>query len=480
MVYEKPYEELQVASQYDFITELSPGVWKICRKVDRVEYLAHDITGELTTNPNKPAEGSPTDFQQLLTSEKTNIIEPLKTILNNGNIVSFVDLFSVQRPDAKNQPSQRHYVVWEFCDAGNLGNLLISGQKRFAKLPKLIDEGGWDEQDQDEFDAWVWDGELPKDDPRTKARSKTENLFLPESLCWHVLVSVMRALAWLHEGTTLAQSKESGRVTYTPNVDWEPILHRNIVPENIFFMHPRRNEWYGSCKLGNYCNAFISGHHNGYQAKPKQTRARSEALAPSRDQEFQPLAELIELDDKFSHTYPQQPTQPYTRVSELRAVGEILQAMMVPPTYQGNQVARMRQKPAYENLEDVNYSHTLKNIVLWLMEFNPDEKTEDGKYMWDERARNYLTSLACTTVQRRYETWLTSNHPEANKFVPLEAALMKQKYEDDVELAKNIEHLGDINEVLTKQDNLSQVFYGKPEKEEEVDISAIASTGGVA
>ncbi|KAI1211340.1 uncharacterized protein F4807DRAFT_35530 [Annulohypoxylon truncatum] len=481
MVYRGPYEELRDANKYDFITELTPGVWKICRKVDRMEYLAHDITDKLTSNPSNTAEGDPTDLQQLLTSERTNIIEPLKAILNHGHIVSLIDIFSVQTSDARSELNDRHYAVWEFCDAGNLGNLLVSGQRRFPKASGPIMEGLSDEED--EGGPIVYDddqGDTIRKNFLEKIKSRTKDTFLPESLCWHVLVSVIRALAWLHEGSEPVPPGEDGRITFAPDVDWEPILHRNIVPENIFFMHPKRSEWYGSCKLGNYCNAFISGHHNGYQEKPEQTRVRSEALAPSRDQGFQPLKELIKLDEEFSHTYPQQPNQPYTRVSELRAVGEILQAMMVSPGYEGNHVAAMRENTVYNNLKDVDYSHTLKNIVVWLMEFNPDQKLENGEYRWNERGRNYMTTLACTNVQRQYEAWFNSSHPEARKMIPIEVELGKQKYEDDIDMAKNIEYLREINRVLEKQDNLVEVFYGKPEKEKEVDISATASTGGVA
>ncbi|KAI0887954.1 uncharacterized protein GGS22DRAFT_197873 [Annulohypoxylon maeteangense] len=477
MVYERPYDELRDASKYDFISELSPGVWKICRKADRIEYLAHDITSGLTSNPSNPAEGGPNELQLLLTSEKTNIIEPLKVILNHGHMVSFVDLFSVQRSDAKGQPGHRQYAVWEFCDAGNLGNLFVLGQRRFPKMPQPIDEGDWDDLDHDEVLPFELDGVLAKDDLKRKTRSTAENMFLPESFCWHVLVSVMRALSWLHEGARTVPPNKEGKWDFVPDANWEPILHRNIVPENIYFMHPRRNEWYGSCKLGDYSNAFISGHQNGYQDKPEQIRDRSEALAPPRTEHFQHLDELIAQDEKIGHHYPQLPTQPYTRVSEVRAVGEIVQAMMVPPTIlQGYHVAEIRTKTVMNNLEDMNYSPILKNLLIWIMSFNPDEK-ENGEYKWNERHRNYSTSIMCTRVHLRYEEWLNSNHPEARRFITFDNELVQQKYEDDVQLAQNIEHQREIDRVLAKQDNMFEVFYGKPEEEEEVDISITASSG---
>ncbi|KAI1444449.1 hypothetical protein F5Y02DRAFT_178489 [Annulohypoxylon stygium] len=424
MAFQGPYDELLDASKYDFVDEIKDDVWKVRRKEDQIEYLAHDIT-ELMVS-----DGNPTDLHQLLTSEKTKIIEPLKAILNHWNIVSLKDIISVQTPD-ESQVDRLYYAIWEFCDAGNLGNLFFGVQRR---------------------------------SPRES------NLFLPESLCWHVLLSVTRALAWLHEGARPAERGPSGNPNYSPEVDWEPILHRNIHPENIFFMHPKRGEWYGNCKLGNFLNAFISGHHNGYEKRPQNIRVRSEALAPSRTEKFQPLEDLIKLDEGMGHIYPQQEHQPYTRISELRAVGELLQAMMVRPSDPATHFESINQRSAYDNLQDLEYSHILKNMVIWLMEFNPDEVDSDGYYKFDERSRNYTTTGTCVKVETEFQEWLRSGDPEASKMTTTESELKKQRVEDKAELAENLRYLGDVYKVLDKQDKLAVQFYGKPKKEEDVEI----------
>ncbi|KAI1095659.1 hypothetical protein F5B19DRAFT_489317 [Rostrohypoxylon terebratum] len=428
MDYQGPYDELQDASQYEFVDELKEGVWKVRRKEDQIEYLAHDITEILVS------DGNPSNFQQLLISKKTNIIEPLKAILNHWNLVSLKDIIHVQTPETKSQVGYLYFAVWEFCDAGHLGNLF------FSERQKSVDS----------------------------------RMFLPESLCWHVLRSIVKAIAWLHEGARPSGLGADGYPSYSPEIDWEPILHRNIHPENIFFMHPKRGEWYGNCKLGNYANAFISGHHNGYEEKPKHVRHRSEALAPPRTQGFQPLEDLIKRDEEMGHLYPQQPNQPYTRISEIRAVGEILQAMMVRPSDSVLHFQSIHEKSAYDNLQHTDYSHILKNMVVWLMELNTDENDENG-YIYNERNRNYPTTLACTNVEARYKEWLRSGHPEASKMITIESELWRQRAEDDAEGAHNLQHLGDVYKVLDKQDKLVEQFYGKPEREEDVDISPITS-----
>ncbi|KAI2472795.1 hypothetical protein F4781DRAFT_290434 [Annulohypoxylon bovei var. microspora] len=465
MTHEGPYDGLSEAIKYDFLTELSPGVWKICRQEDRIEYLAHDITDDLAEDPSNLVDRKPTKLLRLLVSEKTSIMAPLLEILKHDNLVSLVDIFTLQRSNAGGKPTGRQYAVWDFCDAGNLGNLLVLEQRAW-KQSNPIDDEEWDESDDgpnEELDDWIFNGIMMKDDLK---RMKDDNSFLPESLCWHVLTSVLRAIAWLHDGTLQYKSDTSTGVKFVPNVDWSPILHRNITPENIFLMHPKRNEWYGTCKLGNYGSVFVSGHHNAHPQTPAQRRARSKALVPTIDQEFEPLSELIQLDEEFDYTYPQQPNQPYTKINELRAVGEILQAMMVPPISEYGHVDMMREQSVQENIASLNYSHTLKNMAVWLMDLNPDQKDEEGKYMWSERGRQYLATLACTQGQRAYQEWLSSDHPEAGKMVSLQSEVYKQALEDDAETAQEYYASKAVDDLLQKQDDLFEVFYATPQKGE--------------
>ncbi|KAB5566852.1 hypothetical protein GE09DRAFT_1187284 [Coniochaeta sp. 2T2.1] len=90
--------------------------------------------------------------------------------------------------------------------------------------------------------------------------------FLPEGLVWHVCLSVLRALMFLHEGLRERvvldlETGEADEWTYKPDDEglWMPILHRGIRPENIHFQSRRGNESYGMCKLGGFGRCLVSG-----------------------------------------------------------------------------------------------------------------------------------------------------------------------------------------------------------------------------
>lgn len=170
--------------------------------------------------------------------------EAVAQVLNHANLVNVISTVPIKIFNGL-VDEVAYYSVWDFCDAGSLGEFMrrtagIAGVPR----PMLTAEG------------------------RIKR-------FLPESLVWHVAISMLRALAWLHEGYReeactewkygepeqkargwRADVKEGG----TMNEDWMPILHRDIRADNIFFQHPRGSETYGYCKLGNFSKVFVSGH----------------------------------------------------------------------------------------------------------------------------------------------------------------------------------------------------------------------------
>lgn len=146
-------------------------------------------------------------------------------IMNHENLISFAGSMRHKPLDPKpfdnNQPT-KDYLLWDFCDGGSLEPLLVNkGQK-----PPLIGKR-----------------------------------FLEESLCWHVLTSVMRALTWLHDGYRRSvnfDDPEPRQYRWAcSDVDWQPILHRNILGTSIFFQRPKGNEPYGLCKLGDMTNAFV-------------------------------------------------------------------------------------------------------------------------------------------------------------------------------------------------------------------------------
>lgn len=161
----------------------------------------------------------------------------LGSLLNHPNLINYTDTVAdnvVCGRGTATAVSAQRMVLWDFCDAGTLQNL-------FNQHPVLPKTAGPD--------------------------SQVVTHFLPEGLCWHVLLSVLRALSWLHEGhrddTEIAGPDGRRRhKDWFSDPDWLPILHRNIRPEHIFFKHPKGTETYGLCKLGNYSGCYVSGHVN--------------------------------------------------------------------------------------------------------------------------------------------------------------------------------------------------------------------------
>lgn len=162
----------------------------------------------------------------------------MSALLNHPNLVSLADTIALdQVRDAKIE--RRKLLLWDYCDAGSL-----QGFMQRTNVPQQVD-------------------------PRTKLVSK----WLPESLCWHVVMSVLKALAWMHEGY-----REEDTIVVHPDgelergakadtredrgEDWLSVLHRDVTARNIYFQHPKGTETYGLCKLGNYANVFVSGHVN--------------------------------------------------------------------------------------------------------------------------------------------------------------------------------------------------------------------------
>lgn len=148
-------------------------------------------------------------------------------IFNHENIVSLAGHIQQQSPAGGAGGEHKTtvidgFLVWDFCDAANLSALFL-------------------------------------DQP-----CKSTAYYLPESLCWHVLRALTRAVTYLHDGKRLATDADddaSGEPRWTTmDKDWNPILHRAIEPGNVFFQHPRGAETYGLCKLGNFGTAAVTGH----------------------------------------------------------------------------------------------------------------------------------------------------------------------------------------------------------------------------
>jgi serine/threonine protein kinase len=229
---------------YEFLAELSPGIWKVVRKSDRFEFLARDLTKKLQT-----PDGEPTVFSKLLHPLGENFMETLMRILNHENLVNFVDWIQVQSSPTLKVSSldSRQYLLLDFCNAGTLSHLFVR-PKDTKKTLLHYDQ-----------DRRMPDHAVQRDGP-TESRA-----FLPEAFCWHVLCSLLKALAWLHHG--IREELDPAINTYKivrADVDWQTILHRDIKPSCVYFCHPQTKlETYGLCKLGGFQYASVSGAFNG-------------------------------------------------------------------------------------------------------------------------------------------------------------------------------------------------------------------------
>lgn len=56
-----------------------------------------------------------------------------------------------------------------------------------------------------------------------------------------------------------------------PEVDWMPVLHRDLRPANVFLQLPRGVETYGAVKLGNFGRCWVSGSVSRSQETPVVT-----------------------------------------------------------------------------------------------------------------------------------------------------------------------------------------------------------------
>lgn len=80
---------------------------------------------------------------------------------------------------------------------------------------------------------------------------------LTEDLIWHVMLSVLRALTYLHDGQEVHPTKRD------PLPGWMPIVHSGIRPENIIFEHPISKYSkhlafrFGACKLGDFARCVV-------------------------------------------------------------------------------------------------------------------------------------------------------------------------------------------------------------------------------
>ncbi|KAM6486110.1 hypothetical protein HDV62DRAFT_353173 [Trichoderma sp. SZMC 28011] len=214
-------------SDFQLLYKTEHGIWFATKKNEygSPKYIAQPL-GIVDGSGQEDTEDAA--FHELMYN--SNLGDAIAQIFNHENIISiaghikthpFIGTAPVAGTPQLSRP--RNYIVWDCCDAGNLSGL-------FLCMP----------------------------------HNKSRDFYLPESLCWHVLTSLLKAIAYLHDGKRLFLDTKAPageeRQWLLVDQDWNPILHRAIEPVNIFFQHPRGSEMYGLCKLGNFEHAAVTNH----------------------------------------------------------------------------------------------------------------------------------------------------------------------------------------------------------------------------
>ncbi|PON22275.1 hypothetical protein TGAM01_v208758 [Trichoderma gamsii] len=214
-------------SEFELLEETGQGTLFAIKKDDPgLKYIAQpfgilngsDVEG---TDKQKTIDEA-SAFYTLFHSSKVG--SAIAQIFNHENIISIAGYIKTHPVAPVSERARlEEYIVWDYCDASNLSALFQSKPCESAKF------------------------------------------YLPESLCWHVLTSLLSAITYLHDGKRLfldteAAAGEATKIWASVDQDWLPILHRAMEPRNIFFQQPRGIETYGMCKLGNFEHAVVTNH----------------------------------------------------------------------------------------------------------------------------------------------------------------------------------------------------------------------------
>lgn len=213
-------------SEFELLEETGQGTLFAIKKDDPgVKYIAQPF-GVLKGSDVEGADKQKTideasAFYNLFHSSKVG--SAIAQIFNHENIISIAGHIKTHPVTKSSERAHlEEYIVWDYCDASNLSVL-------FQSKP-----------------------------------SESTEFYLPESLCWHVLTSLLNAITYLHDGKRLFLDTEASggakKIWASVDQDWLPILHRAIEPRNIFFQQPRGIETYGMCKLGNFEHAVVTNH----------------------------------------------------------------------------------------------------------------------------------------------------------------------------------------------------------------------------
>ncbi|PNP46712.1 hypothetical protein TGAMA5MH_01663 [Trichoderma gamsii] len=339
-----------ITSEFELLEETGQGTLFAIKKDDPgVKYIAQpfgilkgsDVEG---TDKQKTIDEA-SAFYTLFHSSKVG--SAIAQIFNHENIISIAGYIKTHPVAPVSERAHlEEYIVWDYCDASNLSALFQSKPCESAEF------------------------------------------YLPESLCWHVLTSLLNAVTYLHDGKRLFLDTETAaggakKMWASVDQDWLPILHRAMEPRNIFFQQPRGTETYGMCKLGNFEHAVVTNHviaPNREDVADKDVEV-SMAMAPYRGSETLDTTRQQLLG---AETYTAE-NRPYTVADELFAIGSVIFTMMT---------GRQPTLNTDSYLVKSQYSDELKDTVRYLLDFRTGSDT-------------HVNSVLPTTmaVMERYHQW---------------------------------------------------------------------------
>ncbi|RFU30197.1 hypothetical protein B7463_g6126, partial [Scytalidium lignicola] len=363
--------------------EESSGL-EVLRTSDNLVFLTSDLSNIYEELPNK-------DRAQLAGVLLPSISHTLSQIINHYNVVSLVDIIhnSLEEPFIENAGPLKDFMVWENMNAGSLAQLLPP----VGKLPGPNSK-----------DEWI---RLAKEDHHRAS--------LPESLCWHVLRSISKALLWLHFGVK-ETSGDSGALKRLDD-NWQCILIRDVSPTQIWFQHPVLDETYGACKLGGFGLAKVVNFVNGSQPvtlRPDNASWEKQLFwAPEVCGELSATdLETYTEESKYIKSRASSGLPYWTPTAELWSLGALVYMMMtgIPPPRHCSYELQISL------MNDEEFSQDLREIIQSMLIFDPNKRpkcpelavridrawadwrasTEEGKEIidiWDHPKANSIADL---------------------------------------------------------------------------------------
>ncbi|KAI0175211.1 hypothetical protein BJ166DRAFT_166147 [Pestalotiopsis sp. NC0098] len=438
----EPFAALKRSANYEFGPEIFEGLFKVSRKSDRFEFLARDETARL-----QDANGNPSTLATLLHFNGLNFMTAIMRLLNHENLINIIDWIEVQTaPDASLTLPQRHFFIWDYCNAGTLENLLFR-EKRTPKTELHLELEERERKEEEEIMADADPNDL--DELRSKKKNEGPQPFMPEAFCWHVLCSVLSALAWLHHGVRREWNfDENDWEVKRASIDWQTTLHRNIKPSTIWFCHPQTKfETYGLCKLGNFKHAYITGVFNGVLENTMQPALEQIAMAPQRG-EMSHHEDLLSRYEK-DPVHPPKTEQTYTMTNEYRSLVDVVYSMMVQPIagFEANRhwssLVTQDDSEWWDYLNNAPYTNALKTFLTKLMaerdHFDPSDRAamEHRKEMtWNLYLEAEELYETFRTVKEEGKEVITALHVQIEHYKrgrrAADEAAAEEKYEQDM------------------------------------------------